>query len=125
MAKTYFKRTLSCFVGVMLCGLASSLGAMAGGAGTNAWNTLALGISGRTGMTFGTATLSVSAAIILIDILGRGKLGFGTVINVVFVAYFSDFFLARLSFLPVADGPVLGLIYTLSGQFLLSFATLL
>lgn len=124
MAKEYMKRILLCFMGVMFCGLASALGAMAGSTGTNAWNTLALGIQNRTGLSYGTAILSVSAVIILIDLLGRGKLGIGTVINVVFVAYYSDFFLARLAFLPTADGPALGLVYTLSGQILLSFATL-
>lgn len=125
MAKEYGKRILICFIGVMLCGMACSLGAMAGAAGTNAWNTLALGIQRHTGLTFGTASLTVSCAIVLIDIVGRGKLGIGTLINVVFTAYFSDFFLAKLAFLPAADGPALGLLYTLSGQVLLSFATLM
>ena len=102
---TINKRILICFIGVMLCGMACSLGAMAGAAGTNAWNTLALGIQRHTGLTFGTASLTVSCAIVLIDIVGRGKLGIGTLINVVFTAYFSDFFLAKLAFLPAADGP--------------------
>ena len=125
MVKEYTRRLLTCFVGVMLCGMACSLGAMAGSVGTNAWNTLAIGIQNHTGLTFGRASLIVSITILLIDIVGRGKLGLGTVINVFFTAYFSDFFLAVLDFLPAADSWGLGLVYTLTGQVMLSFATLM
>ena len=125
MVKEYSKRILICMTGLALCGLGSALGVLAGDVGTNAWNTLALGIQRLTDQSFGTCTFLVSLTIVVIDLLGKGRLGFGSLLNIIFVAYFSDFFLAHLSFLPVAEGPVLGLIYTLSGQVLSAFAILL
>lgn len=122
MAKEYGKRILICFIGVMLCGMACSLGAMAGAAGTNAWNTLALGIQRHTGLTFGTASLTVSCAIVLIDIVGRGKLGFGTLLNFIFIPVFSDLCLAVFDFVPAAPNMVWGMVYTLCTQLWLSFA---
>jgi len=125
MVKEYTKRVLICMVGLALCGLGTALGVLAGDVGTNAWNTLALGLQQLTRQNFGTCTFLVSLAIILIDLIGRGRLGFGSLLNVIFVAVFSQAFLEHLNFLPVADGPVLGLVYTLLGQVLMAFATLL
>lgn len=125
MVKEYAKRGMVCITGLILCGLGSALGVLAGDVGTNAWNTLALGLVEQTGMRFGLATFTVSLTIVVIDLLGRGKLGFGSLLNVLLVAYFSDFFLETLTVIPPADGAVMGMIYTLAGQVLMSFATLL
>ena len=125
MVKEYAKRVLICFTGLALCGLACALGVKAGDVGTNAWNTLALGIQNKTSLSFGTASFVVSLTIVIIDLLGKGRLGFGSLLNVIFVAYFSDFWLGHLEFLPTADNMALGLVYTLAGQFLMAFATLL
>lgn len=125
MVKEYTKRVIVCMVGLALCGLGSALGVRAGDVGTNAWNTLALGLQRLTQQSFGTCTFLVSLSIVVIDLLGRGKLGFGSLLNVIFVAYFSDFWLGHLEFLPTADSMALGLVYTLAGQFLTAFATLL
>ena len=125
MVKEYTKRVLICMLGLALCGLASALGVLAGEVGTNAWSTLALGLQRLTHQSFGTCTFLVSLSIVVIDLLGRGKLGFGSLLNIIFVSYFSDFFLEHLAFLPVAESPVLGLVYTLSGQLLMAFAVLL
>ena len=78
MGKNYPKRLLLCITGLMLYGLGNFFGVIAGSAGTNAWNTLSLGVSSSTGLSFGTATLMISAVIIAIDLLGRGKLGVGS-----------------------------------------------
>ncbi len=125
MVREYTKRVSICVLGLLLCGLGSALGVLAGGVGTNAWNTLALGLAGKTGFSFGAATFTVSLTIVILDLLGRGKLGFGSLLNVLLVAYFSDFFLETFTIIPPANGPVLGMIYTLAGQVLMSFATLL
>lgn len=122
--KSYCKRTALCVLGLALYGLGNFFGVMAGSAGTNAWNTLALGISGSTGFSFGTATFAISLAIILIDLLGRGKLGLGTVLNVFLIPVFSDLFLRVLAFVPPASGAMAGALYTLLGQTIISFATI-
>ena len=78
MFREYFKRLLICVTGLALFALGTFWGVKAGSAGTNAWNTLSLGISSSTGLSFGTATQMISAVIIAIDLLGRGKLGVGS-----------------------------------------------
>ncbi|MBQ4650026.1 MAG: hypothetical protein IJB73_04925 [Firmicutes bacterium] len=121
----YAKRLFVCCLGLMLFALGNFFGVMSGAAGTNAWNTLALGISGFSGISFGTATFSISLVIIIIDIIGRGKLGIGTVLNVVLISAFSDIFLQIITFIPAAPNPVWGVIYTLLGQTIISFSTIL
>lgn len=125
MYKTYAKRFLICILGLAFFAFGNLLGVKAGSAGTNAWNTLALGISDLTGISFGTATFSISLVIILLDLIGKGKLGFGTVMNAVLIPVFSDFFLTAFHFLPAASNSFTGAIYTLLGQTVLSFATIL
>ncbi len=125
MKNSYPKRFVLCVLGLILCGFASGLGAMAGDTGSNAWNTLSLGLCNHTSLTFGMANFAVSLVIILIDVAGKGKLGFGTVLNVVLIAVFSDVSLVVLDFLPPADNRLLGVVYALSGQTLLSFASLM
>jgi len=121
----YLKRLFICCLGLSLFALGNFFGVMSGSAGTNAWNTLALGMSGFSGMSFGTATFLVSLAIIILDIIGRGKLGIGTVLNVIIISAFSDVFLNIITFIPQAPNPVWGVIYTLLGQTIISFATIL
>ena len=104
--KGYIRRTLVCVAGLAAIGFGNLFGVLAGSAGTNAWNTLSLGISGRTGISFGTATFAVSVLIIVIDLIGRGRLGFGTVLNMVLIPVFSDLFLKLLSFIPAPQRSV-------------------
>ena len=77
MYKQYIKRFVLCILGLALYGAGCVLGVKAGDAGTNAWSTLALGFGSIAGLSYGTATFLISLVIITIDILGKGKLGFG------------------------------------------------
>ena len=122
--KEYSRRLAVCILGLALFGFGNMLGVKAGLAGTNAWNTLALGLSESLGFSFGTGTLLISLLIIAIDLLGRGKLGLGTVLNLLLIPFFSDLFLAIPGFLPEAGGMIAGALYTLAGQMVLSFATI-
>jgi len=125
MQKPYWKRFLFCSLSLALYGFGAFLGVKAGSAGTNAWSTLALGISGMSGVSFGSATLLISLVIIVVDLLGKGKLGFGTVLNVLIIPFFSDLFIALFAFLPNASNPFLGAVCSISGQVVTSFATVL
>ena len=78
MAREYFKRIIICIAGLALYALGTVFGVFAGSAGTNGWNTIALGLSKTTGISFGTAVLTVSVVILIIDFFGKGKLGLGT-----------------------------------------------
>lgn len=125
MYKEYIKRFACCILGLVFYGLGSFMGVMAGSAGTNAWSTLALGISDISGISYGTATFSISLVIIAIDFFGKGKLGFGTLLNAVLVPTFAEMFLSIFSFLPPANNVILGTILTLAGQTVIAFATIL
>lgn len=125
MLKEYSKRFFICIVGLCFHGLGAAIGVKAGVAGTNAWSTLSLGLCDMFDITFGTGTFCISLAIIVIDLLGKGKLGFGTFLNATLSPFFSDLFLRLFSFIPNASNMFLGTICTLIGQVVISFATIL
>ena len=125
MLREYGKRVLFCTASLALFGFGNFLGVKAGAAGTNAWNTLALGLSENFPVSFGGATLLISAVIIVIDLMGKGKLGFGTILNVLLIPFFSDLFLAVFEAVPSASGALAGAVCTLLGQVVISFAAIL
>ena len=125
MFKEYLKRLIVCILGLILFGFGNFFGVMAGSAGTNAWNTLALGVSGISGISFGMAVFLISLVIIVIDVIGKGKLGFGTIFNVILISLFSDIFLDILNFVPVPSNAFTGAVFTMIGQIIISFATIL
>lgn len=121
----YLKRFSVCLLGLFFYALGNFLGVKAGSAGTNAWNTLSLGLVETTGITFGTAGLIISFIVIGIDIIGKGKIGFGTLMNAVIISILSDVLLNLLTFVPEAPNSIVGAFYTLAGQTVISFATIL
>ncbi len=123
--KAYCKRFLFCILSLVLYGFGCFLGVKAGAAGTNAWSTLALGLADVSRMTYGTATFLIGVVIIGIDFLGKGKIGFGTLLNATLVPIFSDIFLACFSFLPNPSNMISGALCSLAGQVVISFATIL
>ena len=125
MAKSYFKRLLICVVGLAIYGLGNACGVLAGSAGTNAWNTLTIGLTDKLGITFGLGSFIISLAIIIIDIIGKGKIGIGTILNIFIISIFSDIWIKVLQMLPSSDSAVVGVIYTLVGQFIISISTII
>lgn len=123
MFKEYSKRFTLCILGLVLYAFGNFLGVKAGAAGTNAWSTLSLGICEMSGISYGTATFGISILIIIIDFLGKGKLGFGTFLNLLLIPVFSDIFLALLAVIPDAQSAVGGAALSLLGQTVISFAT--
>lgn len=122
LVREYTKRLAVCIFGLALCSLSMAIGIKAGEVGTNAWNTLAIGIGNAAGTTFGGASLMISSVIVIIDIVGRGRLGFGTLFNAFLIPYFADLFVVLLSVVPDAPNMIWGMVYTLFAQMLLSFA---
>lgn len=124
MGRDYFRRIIICIAGLALYALGTVFGVFAGAAGTNGWNTLAIGLSNVTGMTFGTAVFAIGAVLLVIDFLGKGKLGLGTFMNVLLIPWMSDIFLKTMSFMPDSPNMGLGVIFTLTGQFIIAFASI-
>ena len=123
MFKEYFTRLTICISGLALFALGNFFGVLAGSAGTNGWNTMAIGLSNMTGLTFGTCVFAIGVAILVIDFLGKGKLGVGTFLNVFLISGLSDVFLRILTFIPAPPNLAVGVFYTLLGQMLIAFAT--
>ena len=121
----YLKRFSVCLLGLFFYAVGNFLGVKAGSAGTNAWNTLSLGLVETAGISFGTAGLIISFIVIGIDVIGKGKIGFGTLMNAVIISIFADILLNNLTFIPVAPNNIVGALYTLIGQSVISFATIL
>lgn len=123
LIKEYTKRITICILGLMLFSFGNFFGVLAGSAGTNGWNTMALGLSEVTGMSFGTGVFVIGIAILFIDYFGKGKLGVGTFLNVLVISWFSDIFLKILTFIPAPPNTAVGVIYTLLGQLIIAFAS--
>ena len=123
MAKEYCKRIVICTIGLALYALGTVFGVFAGDAGTNGWNTLAIGTANVTGMSFGTAVFAIGAVLLVIDFLGKGKLGLGTFMNVLLIPWMSDIFLKTMTFIPEPPNLFVGVVYTLAGQMIIAFAT--
>ena len=77
----YGKRFVSLVFGLILCGIGSYIVSRAQAIGIGAWETLQVGINLCTGMSYGTACIVVGYGIIVLDILMKGKIGFGSLLN--------------------------------------------
>ena len=90
MAKEYGRRIAICITGLALYALGTVFGVFAGAAGTNGWNTMAIGLSNVTGMSFGTAVFAIGAALLAGVVMGAA-FGIGTVLVIVLQASFFQF----------------------------------
>ncbi|HEY7853545.1 MAG TPA: hypothetical protein VIB80_00305 [Aquiluna sp.] len=84
------------------------------------WDVLAQGISIQTGLSFGQATVFVSALVLLTWIPLRVKPGLGTIMNAIFVGIFADL---ALPFIPEPTVYWQQLLLFISGMLLISYAT--
>ena len=121
MKNGYLKRFAQCLFGLILCGTGMYFTVQATSIGIGAWETFQTSLSYRTGLSFGTCTVCISFAVIVIDILLKGKIGFGTLFNAVMIGKTVDFWHAFCDFLPQAHTVPLGLGYILFGQIVIAF----
>ena len=80
-------RVLILFVGLIIFGLGDSL-LIQGNLGNAPWTVFAQGLTKKTGLSIGEATLVISTFVLLIWIPLREKPGFGTISNIVLIATF-------------------------------------
>ena len=96
-------RVLILFAGLIIFGLGDSL-LIQGNQGNAPWTVFAQGITIKTGMSIGFATLLISTFVLLIWIPLREKPGFGTLSNIILIATFiqvgTEIFPEQHSFLP-------------------------
>ena len=112
-------------LGLVVYGLGNAFGVLAGSAGTNAWGTLNIGVSKLFSFSYGTASLVIGLAIIVIDLIGRGKIGFGSILNIFIISVISDTWIRLIRFLPPPGNMLAGVGYSLIAQVIIAFATVL
>ena len=125
LAKEYLRRFAVMCLGLVVYGLGNAFGVLAGSAGTNAWGTLNIGVSKLLGFSYGTASLVIGLAIIVIDLIGRGKIGFGSILNIFIISVISDTWIRLIRFLPPPGNMLAGVGYSLIAQVIIAFATVL
>jgi len=75
-----------------------------------------------TGITIGTASILVGAAIVVIDLLLGEKIGLGTILNMLFIGAFLDLIL-MLGVIPLAPGLVTGVAMLTAGLFIIALGS--
>ena len=90
------------------------------GIGIAPWDVLAQGLSKQTSLSFGQATVAVSAMVLLLWIPLRVKPGLGTLMNAIFVGLFADL---AMPFIPQPELYWQQLLLFLAGMVIISYAT--
>lgn len=89
--KSYVIRALAVIVGIFMVGIAVGLFKLAE-VGADPFTAMNSGLSGMTGIQFGTLQLGVNAIfLVLVFLFKKQFIGFGTIFNMVFVGYTADF----------------------------------
>lgn len=85
------------------------------------WDCLSSAVSQKLSVSFGTIHVTVSIIIVIIDILLKEKIGFGTLLDAVLVGVYIDF-LDIVSPLEVVEGNIIkSVIYIIIGIFIMAF----
>ena len=115
------QRVLILFFGLAIFGLGDAL-IIQSGLGNAPWSVLAQGISLKTGLTIGTSTLIIGAAVLLLWIPLRERPGFGTLSNILIISLFIEI---GTRIFPAQDSIVIGLIFVVTGIALIGIGSAL
>ncbi len=105
------KRVVILFFGLSIFGLGDSL-LVQGGIGNAPWTVFAEGLTIKTGISIGTATLVISVAVMLLWIPLRERPGFGTISNILLIAIFIE---VGTKIFPRQDSFLSGVLFSLIG----------
>ena len=105
------KRVAILFFGLTIFGLGDSL-LIQGGIGNAPWTVLAEGLTLKTGISIGTATLLISLSVMLLWIPLQERPGFGTLANILIIAIFIE--IGTVVF-PKQSSSLSGVIFSLIG----------
>ena len=119
--RQFFIRMITLILGLFLfsAGLVFNINAHIGYA---SWTVFHDGISNATGISIGNIAIMVGIILVILVILLKEKVGFGTLFNMVFVGIFLDLILS-LQIIPVADNLISGVFMIFTGLFVLSLGT--
>ena len=115
------QRVTILFIGLAIFGLGDGL-IIQSGLGNTPWSVLAQGLSLKTGMTIGTATLIIGATVLALWIPLRERPGFGTIANILVISLFIEI---GTRIFPPQSSLLFGLIFVLSGIALIGIGSAL
>lgn len=92
--------------------------------GLSPWDVFHHGLALHTGMTFGMASIAVSAVIVALNILFKEPFGLGTVLNVFYIGFVIDILMLG-GFIKEAHGLLTSLVMMVGGLFVIAFAMVL
>lgn len=111
-----------CLLGLLFCGFGQFLITRSTLIGLGAWECFQTGISMKSGIAYGTVVIYVGVCILLIDVIIRGKIGFGTFLNMFLIGTFINMF-NGLGFLGYIENPFIAVIVLLIGMLLNAIGT--
>lgn len=88
--------------------------------GLDPWDALSMGISYHTPFSYGVAHTGVSVMILLLDILMKEKIGYGTLFDALLVGNFVDL-IAWFDLIPMQQGLFSGISLMIAGLFLMAY----
>ena len=115
------QRVTILFIGLAIFGLGDGL-IIQSGLGNTPWSVLAQGLSLKTGITIGTATLIIGASVLALWIPLRERPGFGTIANILVISLFIEI---GTRIFPPQSSLLFGLIFVLSGIALIGIGSAL
>ncbi len=120
---TILKKLIRLFLGLWFCamGIAFMVNAKLG---LSPWDVLHQGIANKIGITIGTATIAVGLILVIIDVILGEKIGWGTVLNMIFIGIFLDIILFS-GLIPVSNNLVFGIVMLIIGMTLMGFGMVL
>lgn len=118
MIKRYALRTCRLILGLFLFALGSLLGIQAN-IGLAPWEAFSMGVSYKTGISYGDVVVLTGLVILVIDFILKEKLGFGTILNTLLIGKFVDL-LDMTGLIPQMQGLFSGVLMMLVGQVAIS-----
>ncbi|HSQ88878.1 hypothetical protein [Romboutsia sp.] len=111
------------FTGFFVCSLSIAFMINAN-LGLSPWDVLHQGISNKIGITIGSATICVGLIVVVLDVMLGENVGWGTVLNMMFIGVFLDLILFS-NLVPVANSMMMGIIMLCIGMTLMGFGLVL
>lgn len=119
--QSYFFRLLRLFLGLFLYALGTVITIQAN-VGLAPWEAFHMGLSQKTGISFGRIVILVGLIIIIVSLFLKEKIGFGTILNMIFIGIFCDLIIGW-NIIPKIDNYALGILFMLFGLFVISIGS--
>lgn len=119
--RTYIYRTTRLIFGLFLFSLGSFLIIQAN-IGLAPWEAFTVGVSIPTGLSFGSIVILSGLIILVVDVLLKEKIGFGTILNTILIGVFMDL-IKWTGLIPMLHNFWAGLIMLLMGHVVISIAS--